>query len=77
MAQRHAARQVFDVPEPLPLMVTEHRGPFLPMRRLRPRDARGLSRRRLQCARMLQYGARIAAFVVYLLALPISARGAP
>jgi transposase len=66
MATGHTARQVFDVPEPQPLVVTEHRA------------------YRCQCAACgeqtcaafpegvaapVQYGARIAAFVVYLLHL--------
>jgi len=63
-ATDHTARQVFDLPEPQPLIVTEHRAfacrcvacgertraPF-------PEDV----------AAPVQYGARIAAFVVYLL----------
>jgi len=64
MAQRHAARQVFDVPEPLPLMVTEHRAHSCRC------AACGLETRAAFPEGVnapVQYGARIAAFVVYLL----------
>jgi transposase len=64
MAEDHVARQVFDLPEPQPLVVTEHRAhdcrcsacgaktraPF-------PEDVNA----------PVQYGARLAAFVIYLL----------
>jgi transposase len=64
MARRHAARQVFDVPEPLPLVVTEHRAHSCRC------AACGLETRAAFPEGVnapVQYGARIAAFVVYLL----------
>lgn len=64
MAQAHVARQVFDLPEPRPLVVTEHRA----------HDCRCNSCGEVTRASFpegigapVQYGARIAAFVVYLL----------
>ena len=64
MATGHVARQVFDLPEPQPLIVTEHRA----------HDCRcaacGAQTRAAFPAGVtapVQYGARIAAFVVYLL----------
>jgi transposase len=64
MAERYAARQVFDLPEPQPLVVTEHRA----------HDCRcaacGSKTRGLfpdGVTAPVQYGARITAFVIYLL----------
>ena len=64
MATGHVARQVFDLPEPTPLIVTEHRA----------HDCRCLScgaRTRAAfpegVAAPVQYGKRIGAFVLYLL----------
>lgn len=64
MAESHVARQVFDLPEPQPLVVTEHRA----------HDCRcaccGATTRAAFPEGVnapVQYGARIAAFVVYLL----------
>ncbi len=65
MAQEgHAARQVFDLPEPKPLIVTEHRAHTCCCAacgaRTRAAFPEGVNA-------PVQYGARIAAFVVYLL----------
>jgi transposase len=64
MATHHSARQVFDLPEPQPLVVTEHRAHVCGCERCgRPTPAafpEGV-------AAPVQYGARISAFVVYLL----------
>jgi len=64
MATDHAARQVFDLPEPQPLLVTEHRAFACRCGHcgLKTRAAfpEGI-------AAPVQYGARIAAVVVYLL----------
>ena len=64
MAADHIARQVFDLPEPRPLVVTEHRAHQCqcPACGARTRAAfpEGV-------VAPVQYGARIAAFVVYLL----------
>jgi len=64
MAADHTARQVFDLPEPRPLVVTEHRAHQCqcPACGVRTRAAfpEGV-------VAPVQYGARIAAFVVYLL----------
>jgi transposase len=64
VATGHAARQVFDLPEPRPLIVTEHRAFAcrcgtcgMTTRAAFPEDV----------AAPVQYGARMAAFVVYLL----------
>jgi transposase len=64
MAGGHAARQVFDLPEPRPLIVIEHRahwcrcaGCAVTTRAAFPEGVNA----------PVQYGARIAAFVVYLL----------
>lgn len=64
MTTGHAARQVFDLPEPRPLIVTEHRAFAcrcgscgMTTRAAFPEDV----------AAPVQYGARMAAFVVYLL----------
>ncbi len=64
MAIDHSARQVFDLPEPKPLVVTEHRA-----HRCRC-EACGLPTRAAfpeAVTAPVQYGPRIAAFVVYLL----------
>jgi len=64
MATSHGARQVFDLPEPRPLVVTEHRAHVCSCARCgTPTQApfpEGV-------AAPVQYGARICAFVVYLL----------
>jgi transposase len=64
MATDHVARQVFDIPEPRPLNVTEHRAHICrcaacgtPTRAAFPEGI----------AAPVQYGTRIAAFVLYLL----------
>ena len=64
MAEGHVARQVFDLPEPRPLVVTEHRahacrcaGCGVRTRAAFPEGVKA----------PVQYGARIAAFAVYLL----------
>jgi transposase len=63
MATSHGARQVFDLPAPRPLFVTEHRGHVcscarcgIPTQAAFPEGV----------AAPVQYGARISAFVVYL-----------
>ena len=64
MATDHVARQVFDLPEPQPLIVTEHRAYGCRC------AACGTNTRAVFPAGVtapVQYGARIAAFVVYLL----------
>jgi transposase len=64
MAQGHAARQVFDLPEPKPLIVTEHRAHSCRC------AACGAATRAAFPEGVnapVQYGARIAALVVYLL----------
>jgi len=64
MAPGHTARQVFDLPEPQPLVVTEHRAHQCQC------TACGMQTRAAFPAGVnapVQYGARIAAFVVYLL----------
>jgi transposase len=60
----HSARQVFDLPEPAPLAVTEHRAHDCQC------DACGTTTRALfpdGVNAPVQYGARITAFVIYLL----------
>jgi transposase len=64
MSSGHAARQVFDLPEPRPLIVTEHRAHSCGC------QACGATTRAAFPEGVnapVQYGARIAAFVVYLL----------
>jgi transposase len=64
MATNHTARQVFDLPEPKPLVVTEHRAYSCRC------AACGVQTRSAfpeGIAAPVQYGARIAAFVLYLL----------
>jgi transposase len=64
MATGHTARQVFDLPEPRPLVVTEHRAHQCQCAtcgaHTRARFPEGVNA-------PVQYGTRIAAFVVYLL----------
>ncbi|MGI4939079.1 MAG: IS66 family transposase [Janthinobacterium lividum] len=64
MATGHAARQVFDLPEPQPLVVTEHRAHRCHCtacgRQTRAAFPAGVTA-------PVQYGARVTAFVVYLL----------
>jgi len=64
MATGHTARQVFDLPEPQPLVVTEHRAHRCHCtacgRQTRAAFPAGVTA-------PVQYGARVAAFVVYLL----------
>ena len=64
MSRSHAARQVFDLPEPQPLRITEHRAHAC------TRAACGTRTRAVFPADVnapVQYGSRIAAFAVYLL----------
>lgn len=64
MSQGHTARQVFDLPDPQPLVVSEHRAHFCRCescgQTTRADFPDGVNA-------PVQYGARIAAFVVYLL----------
>jgi transposase len=64
MATDHVARQVFDLPEPKPLIVTEHRA-----HRCRCMSCGTQTRAAFPegVAAPVQYGTRIAAFVLYLL----------
>jgi transposase len=64
MASSHVARQVFDLPEPRPLVVTEHR---VHVCRCQSCGAATQARFPQGVAAAVQYGARIGAFVVYLL----------
>ena len=64
MADGHVARQVFDLPEPRPLIVTEHRAHACRCGRCGERTRASFPDGVTAPA---QYGARIAAFVVYLL----------
>ncbi|MDA1278379.1 MAG: IS66 family transposase [Verrucomicrobia bacterium] len=64
MAQTHVARQVFDLPEPLPLMVSEHRAHVCRCAACGVKT-RGLFPEGINAP--VQYGKRIAAFVVYML----------
>jgi len=64
MTTRHGARQVFDLPEPQPLVVTEHRAHVCSCARCgAPTQASFPA----GVAAPVQYGPRICAFVVYLL----------
>ena len=64
MATEHTARQVFDLPEPQPLVVTEHRAHSC---RCAACGTQTRSRFPEGVAAPVQYGAGIKAFVVYLL----------
>jgi transposase len=64
MATRYAARQVFDLPEPRPLVVTEHRAHGC---RCTTCGARTKAAFPLDVVAPIQYGPRISAVVVYLL----------
>ena len=63
MAGDYAARQVFDLPEPQPLVVTEHRAHFCECPGCGART-RGAFPDGVNAP--VQYGARLAAFVIYL-----------
>ena len=64
MSEGHTARQVFDLPEPQPLVVTEHRAHVCGCARCGA-EARAAFPEGVNAP--VQYGVRIAAFVVYLL----------
>ena len=64
MAEDHAARQVFDLPEPQPLVVTEHRAHDC---RCAACGAKTRASFPEGVNAPVQYGARITAFVIYLL----------
>jgi len=64
MAEDHAARQVFDLPEPQPLVVTEHRAHDC---RCAACGAKTRASFPDGVNAPVQYGARITAFVIYLL----------
>jgi transposase len=64
MVEDHATRQVFDLPEPQPLIVTEHRAHSC---RCAACGAKTRASFPEGVNAPVQYGARIAAFVVYLL----------
>jgi transposase len=64
MATSHIARQVFDLPEPQPLVVTEHRAHVCHCRSCGAITQASFPQ---QVTAPVQYGARIGAFVVYLL----------
>jgi transposase len=64
MATDHVARQVFDLPEPRPLIVTEHRAHGC---RCAACGARTRAAFPEGVAAPVQYGARVCAFVLYLL----------
>lgn len=64
MATGHTARQVFDLPEPQPLVVIEHRAHQCHCTRCGARTRAAFPE---GVNAPVQYGARIAAFVVYLL----------
>jgi transposase len=64
MATDHVARQVFDLPEPHPLIVTEHRAHGC---RCGSCGAQTRAAFPADVAAPVQYGARIGAFVLYLL----------
>jgi len=63
MATSHARRQVFDLPEPRPLVVTEHRAHVCCC----PCGVATRARFPEEVTAPVQYGARICAFTVYLL----------
>jgi len=64
MAQTHVARQVFDLPAPLPLVITEHRAHVCRCAACGAKT-RGSFPEGVNAP--VQYGARITAFVIYLL----------
>jgi transposase len=64
MSVGHSARQVFDLPEPAPLVVTEHRAHDCQCAGCGARSRAGFPD---AVSAPVQYGPRIAAFVVYLL----------
>ena len=64
MATSHGARQVFDLPEPQPLFVTEHRAHVCSCARCGTSTQAAFPE---GVAAQVQYGTRIGAFVVYLL----------
>jgi transposase len=64
MATNHGARQVFDLPEPQPLFVTEHRAHVCSCARCGARTQASFPE---EARAPVQYGARICAFVIYLL----------
>lgn len=64
MSEGHTARQVFDLPEPQPLVVTEHRAHVCRCESC-GEETRAAFPEGVNAP--VQYGARIAAFVVYLL----------
>lgn len=64
MASGHVARQVFDLPEPRPLIVTEHRA-YVCRCAACGRQTRGAFPEGVSAP--VQYGTRIATFVLYLL----------
>jgi transposase len=64
MATSHGARQVFDLPEPQPLFVTEHRAHVCSCARCGTSTQAAFPE---GVAAPVQYGTRIGAFVVYLL----------
>jgi len=64
MATSHAARQVFDLPEPQPLVVTEHRAHVCSCARCGAPTQAAFPE---GVAAPVQYGTRISAFVLYLL----------
>ena len=64
MATGHAARQVFDLPEPQPLVVTEHRGHDCRCAACGAQTRAGFPD---WATAPVQYGKRIGAFVLYLL----------
>ena len=64
MTENHAARQVFDLPEPLPLVVTEHRAHVC---RCAACGAKTRAPFPHGVNAPVQYGARITALVIYLL----------
>src|SRR4030081_3145394 len=63
-ATGHTTRQVFDLPEPQPLFVTEHRAHACPCKRCGTETRAAFPE---DVTAPVQYGARLAAVVVYLL----------
>jgi transposase len=64
MATTYRARQVFDLPEPAPLEVTEHRAHTCECARCGSQTSAAFP---AEAGSPVQYGARITAFIVYLL----------